>query len=293
MTHPRNLPLYQCFKQVHAAKIARIQTTNNIANGEFVHTLHFVDPNIGNVNISNEALRKHQPKDGWYYVVYDDGYESFSPPDKFEAGYFRLQQLDPSPRIRASYLAQRSAEAMLTMTEELCKERVRTLEVEAAESHYYRGRLVLLLERIANALYGKPIDSSHVHSWNDLPTKALELREAADDGADELTNAGEVLMDPPGDMEQSIRNLFLARGAEIQALGDRLRDAGRLTPPEPPHPFKPGTTVKIKDPKPGEPFTGWRVWSVSHHEDQIFYSLCHEEFKAGTIERHQDNVLPA
>ena len=35
-------------------------------------------------------VRKHQPKVGGYYVVYKDGYKSFSPAQAFEEGYSRV-----------------------------------------------------------------------------------------------------------------------------------------------------------------------------------------------------------
>ena len=35
-------------------------------------------------------MLKHQPTVGGYYVVYKDGYKSFSPADAFESGYTRV-----------------------------------------------------------------------------------------------------------------------------------------------------------------------------------------------------------
>ncbi len=35
-------------------------------------------------------VRRHQPKVGGYYVVYKDGYKSFSPAQAFEEGYSRV-----------------------------------------------------------------------------------------------------------------------------------------------------------------------------------------------------------
>jgi len=37
--------------------------------------------------VSAEYLAKHKPTSGGYYVVYKDGYESFSPAQAFEEGY--------------------------------------------------------------------------------------------------------------------------------------------------------------------------------------------------------------
>lgn len=35
-------------------------------------------------------VRKHSPKVGGYFVVYPDGYQSWSPEEAFESGYTRV-----------------------------------------------------------------------------------------------------------------------------------------------------------------------------------------------------------
>jgi hypothetical protein len=40
--------------------------------------------------ISHEYVARHQPQVGGYYVVYKDGYKSFSPAAAFEEGYSRI-----------------------------------------------------------------------------------------------------------------------------------------------------------------------------------------------------------
>jgi hypothetical protein len=40
--------------------------------------------------VDAEYVRKHNPQAGGYYVVYQDGYKSFSPADAFEGGYTRI-----------------------------------------------------------------------------------------------------------------------------------------------------------------------------------------------------------
>ena len=35
-------------------------------------------------------MDRHKPKAGGYYVVYDDGYKSYSPAKAFEEGYVRI-----------------------------------------------------------------------------------------------------------------------------------------------------------------------------------------------------------
>jgi hypothetical protein len=36
-------------------------------------------------------MLKHDPRPGGYYVVYEDGYKSFSPADAFEKGYTKKE----------------------------------------------------------------------------------------------------------------------------------------------------------------------------------------------------------
>jgi len=40
--------------------------------------------------ISSEWADKHTPAAGGYFVVYDDGYQSYSPAKAFEEGYTRI-----------------------------------------------------------------------------------------------------------------------------------------------------------------------------------------------------------
>lgn len=78
----RKMPKYQCYKQVWALKIKKIlQDEANRWN--IVPT----DDGYDSFVVSEEFMQKHKPEAGGYYVVYSDGYESFSPADTFESGY--------------------------------------------------------------------------------------------------------------------------------------------------------------------------------------------------------------
>lgn len=67
---------YRCHKEVQAAKILGISITGELAFG------------VGNFKLMDRAwLDKHNPEVGGYYVLYADGYESFSPAKAFEDGY--------------------------------------------------------------------------------------------------------------------------------------------------------------------------------------------------------------
>ena len=71
------LPKYKCHKQVWALKIAKI-------DGNLITA---VNSEYAPLFVSDEYLAKHKPFVGGYYVVYADGYKSFSPADVFEDGY--------------------------------------------------------------------------------------------------------------------------------------------------------------------------------------------------------------
>ena len=49
------------------------------------------DPGYAPFSIDAAYLRKHNPQAGGYYVVYADGYKSFSPAEPFEDGYTRIE----------------------------------------------------------------------------------------------------------------------------------------------------------------------------------------------------------
>jgi hypothetical protein len=89
------MPRYQCHKIVHALKIARVEC------GE--HPRHHPDDACGAdweiapaeegfapFRVSAAFVARHNPQAGGYFVVYEDGYESYSPAGPFEAGYTRL-----------------------------------------------------------------------------------------------------------------------------------------------------------------------------------------------------------
>ena len=91
------IPKYVCNKVVWAAKILEIQTPTNIkANkaGCKIAILDIPDNFPTAVPLIAEYMIKHDPKIGGYFVVYEDGYQSFFPADVFETGY-SLEQDPP------------------------------------------------------------------------------------------------------------------------------------------------------------------------------------------------------
>lgn len=75
------LPRWKCHKTVCAAKILIIG--NEGPTGIVPLSL------FGDINVEVPIIwvNKHEPQAGGYYVIYDDGYASYSPAEPFEAGY--------------------------------------------------------------------------------------------------------------------------------------------------------------------------------------------------------------
>lgn len=79
----REMPRYRCHKEVWALKIKSIER-------DAVTLMSFEDPGYAAIPISFEWDEKHKPQAGGYYVVYQDGYKSYSPAEAFESGYTRI-----------------------------------------------------------------------------------------------------------------------------------------------------------------------------------------------------------
>ena len=85
------LPAYKSHKIVHAAKIASIGKSTGGMTRPLVE-FTYMDLELPNGNkvshrVSNDYIAKHDPQVGGYLVIYEDGYESWSPGPQFEAGY--------------------------------------------------------------------------------------------------------------------------------------------------------------------------------------------------------------
>ena len=90
------MPKYQCHKKVWALKIANIKRLVEKASDPMAETAYAgaiitpEDAGYGPFEVDADYVRKHAPKAGGYYVVYADGYKSWSPADAFEDGYTRI-----------------------------------------------------------------------------------------------------------------------------------------------------------------------------------------------------------
>jgi hypothetical protein len=79
------MPRWQCHKIVHALQVETILL--DAVDGLERHRVTFVDKRYAPLMITEDMFQKHKPGVGWYFVVYPDGYMSFSPAQSFEAGY--------------------------------------------------------------------------------------------------------------------------------------------------------------------------------------------------------------
>lgn len=79
------MPKYKCHKEVHALKIKDIQV-----NPDNSAVITPEDEGFASFPVAPDYVTKHNPQAGGYYVVYSDGYRSFSPASAFEEGYTRI-----------------------------------------------------------------------------------------------------------------------------------------------------------------------------------------------------------
>lgn len=97
MNVSREMPQYQCHKKVWALKIEKIvhnenpDTTGRSAASSYGAVIHPAESkDYAPFEVDDAYVSKHRPEAGGYYVVYDDGYKSYSPAAAFEAGYSPL-----------------------------------------------------------------------------------------------------------------------------------------------------------------------------------------------------------
>lgn len=85
------MPQYRSHKTVRALKITAVSADSKSRG----LSLFVEDKTI--IHVDEEWVGRHAPKPphppgfaGGYYVVYDDGYKSFSPAKAFEEGYTKI-----------------------------------------------------------------------------------------------------------------------------------------------------------------------------------------------------------
>lgn len=79
------MPKYKCHKEVWALKIERVLMEEN---GGAI--LVFGSSTFKDLEVDKDFVDRKRPENGWYYVVYEDGYKSCSPAKAFEDGYTKI-----------------------------------------------------------------------------------------------------------------------------------------------------------------------------------------------------------
>lgn len=88
--HPPELRRYRCHKEVDAGKVLAIEPAPSFPEGSRVLVLDDGSVDHYRQVVDRHYMAKHEPQVGGYFVRYDDGYESWSPPRAFESGYTEI-----------------------------------------------------------------------------------------------------------------------------------------------------------------------------------------------------------
>ena len=86
-----DLPKYLCHKTVQALKIRSVEPGAEptlIPGGSWILTPE--EPGHAALEVSHDWALKNKPQAGGYFVLYEDGYTSYSPAAAFENGYTKI-----------------------------------------------------------------------------------------------------------------------------------------------------------------------------------------------------------
>ena len=84
------MPRYQCHKKVWALKIKEVSLVFPKLGPGGACYLVPEEKMFSTLVVSSEYVAKHNPQASGYFVVYEDGYQSYSPANAFEEGYTRI-----------------------------------------------------------------------------------------------------------------------------------------------------------------------------------------------------------
>lgn len=84
------MPRYKCHKEVWALKIKALEPIEGEGGKLSGMMMHPFETAYAPITLDGAYMSKHRPEVGGYYVVYPDGYKSFSPAKAFEDGYTRI-----------------------------------------------------------------------------------------------------------------------------------------------------------------------------------------------------------
>jgi hypothetical protein len=95
------MPKYQSIKKVWGLKIKAIyeKETKKNEKSDGSMWISFEDERYGDRSIPFDYYKKHAPYAGGYFVVYKNGYESFSPAKEFEEGNIPVLDAEYNPAL--------------------------------------------------------------------------------------------------------------------------------------------------------------------------------------------------
>lgn len=86
------MPRYRCHKEVWALEIGDVEyLPDRSGRGSMTP----VNERYGKIELSADFMRRNNPQVGGYFVVYKDGYQSYSPKEAFEEGYTLITDNNP------------------------------------------------------------------------------------------------------------------------------------------------------------------------------------------------------
>lgn len=147
----QELPKYKSHKTVWALKIKDL--TEISSDGYVMITPE--EEGYNPIVVDKEYMDKHKPSVGGYYVLYEEGYESFSPAKAFERGYLlevnegdstfldRLRSEQQNLEVRC--LALESALSNNTFLGSISGAQFLLLEAQSAAMHTYNRILIARL----------------------------------------------------------------------------------------------------------------------------------------------------
>ena len=148
---------YKSQRIVEAAKIEAIE----IGHDDLPNAKLFLDGG-GFVTVNAEWLSKHGPESGGYFVCHEDGHESYSPPEVFEAEY---KEVDLAPKQgmicdRAETEAEHFRRRLGECESKLCAAHIDIIEAQAAHIETLEA---LSAERLKAMQDYRAVLEAHIH----------------------------------------------------------------------------------------------------------------------------------
>ena len=160
----QSMPRYRCHKEVWAIKIGSIERSDDSVQYSS-YLLRPSDARYEPITVGRDWLIRHEPQVGGYYVVYEDGYKSYSSERAFEDGYAAI------------------AEAENVQPDENAQESDMYLR-EVAEPHFVRGSRaawVSVLRTCLRELGYEATETAHAKWVAERESTIATLRSACDD----------------------------------------------------------------------------------------------------------------